>query len=625
MKFRAAIPLLIKMAMLYTCLPAQGVTWQPIASVGEHAPGVPGQPIAEFSALREPVVNDESRIAFNGRLSFLSVDDGNTDTIWTASDGALELLAREGDTAPGTTETFEIFGSEPLINNVGQVLVDAIITGPTESSDGLWIGTPGNLQLLARSGVPTSSSHMIQFLSLSSVSLSDNGSAAFLANANNNNTAIWHAEPGNVTAIAMEDSPVPTGSGLPSGTTFNSLLAPGDSPVINAGGTVAFQAIVDHAPSFIFDATIWTGTPGNLQLLARENAPAPGLPGIDFFLLGSEPSLNDAGQVAFNATLSDSNLSGSIWLGRPGELRPLVKDGDSAIPGVAGVEFDSLGFGPQIRLSNSGHVAFVSDLVGSNVDFESSTGIFIASDEGVELVARAGDAATGMAAGTVFEGFDTLSINSSGRVAFTAYVSGGGVDVSQDEGVWAQDSQGELQLVARTGDWVHPFTGHVFRLADVVDPTALEDLGYLPIRSLSMRSASPFLGESGTAWNDDNILGLKASYTNLPISSTIFLANVGSTSGDFDFDGDVDGNDLLFWQRGGSPNSLSTTDLAAWQANYGVSAPLATTSTTVPEPASIALISAALALLCARGCNTCDMPHTQPTNLAEGISRIGSI
>ena len=56
-------------------------------------------------------------------------------------------------------------------------------------------------------------------------------------------------------------------------------------------------------------------------------------------------------------------------------------------------------------------------------------------------------------------------------------------------------------------------------------------------------------------------------------------------SGDFDFDGDVDGFDFLQWQWGESPNPLSAEDLAGWEVNYGTVAPLIATSATVPEPA----------------------------------------
>jgi hypothetical protein len=48
------------------------------------------------------------------------------------------------------------------------------------------------------------------------------------------------------------------------------------------------------------------------------------------------------------------------------------------------------------------------------------------------------------------------------------------------------------------------------------------------------------------------------------------LPPITSTStGDFDNDNDVDGRDFLVWQRGGSPNSLSSGDLALWQQTYG--------------------------------------------------------
>ena len=63
---------------------------------------------------------------------------------------------------------------------------------------------------------------------------------------------------------------------------------------------------------------------------------------------------------------------------------------------------------------------------------------------------------------------------------------------------------------------------------------------------------------------------------------------------DFDNDGDVDGRDFLVWQRGGSPNPLSASDLALWQGQYG-SAPLSAVSA-VPEPSSF-IVLAILAMI----------------------------
>jgi hypothetical protein len=69
--------------------------------------------------------------------------------------------------------------------------------------------------------------------------------------------------------------------------------------------------------------------------------------------------------------------------------------------------------------------------------------------------------------------------------------------------------------------------------------------------------------------------------------STIQIRAGGSQppdEGDFDNDGDVDGNDFLKWQRGQSPAGMTTTDLTLWRSNYGPNAVIAATG--VPEPAT---------------------------------------
>ena len=74
----------------------------------------------------------------------------------------------------------------------------------------------------------------------------------------------------------------------------------------------------------------------------------------------------------------------------------------------------------------------------------------------------------------------------------------------------------------------------------------------------------------------------------------------GILPGDFDIDGDVDGADFLTWQRGFG-TIYNSADLGTWEANYGAVAPLAATSTAVPEPSTAALTGMLLAGLSTLG------------------------
>ena len=80
-----------------------------------------------------------------------------------------------------------------------------------------------------------------------------------------------------------------------------------------------------------------------------------------------------------------------------------------------------------------------------------------------------------------------------------------------------------------------------------------------------------------------------------------YVASPPST-GDFDSDGDVDGGDLLAWQRGfgtgttrvqgdaNGDNAVNSSDLAVWQSQYGA-APATPAAAAVPEPTSMMLFA----------------------------------
>ncbi len=74
----------------------------------------------------------------------------------------------------------------------------------------------------------------------------------------------------------------------------------------------------------------------------------------------------------------------------------------------------------------------------------------------------------------------------------------------------------------------------------------------------------------------------------------------GGLPGDFDDDQDVDGSDLLRWQRGDSNDPLSAMDLGSWQSFYGQSALPPSMALAVPEPRTLAFVLTAFSLTMVR-------------------------
>jgi hypothetical protein len=563
-------------------LSVQAETWLPLAWTEMPGIGVPGQPNARHFILEAPTVNDGGQVAFHSFLNPITVGDFRTDTIWSGPVGQPQLVAREGDAAPGTTESFEQFNIEPHLNNAGQVLLSAQISGPFSQRDGLWLGTPGNLELLARTRIPMAGlSHRIDSILPETVTLGDGGEAAFMGFASTHRAGIWHGAPGELALAAMEGESVPSGFGLSSAVTFQSLPLTLARPRINAEGTIVFRATISDLGEVHGDS-IWMGTPGNIQLLVREETVAPGT-GEAFFTLNTDPVINDAGQVAFGAHLT--NFNDSIWIGTPGNLNKILEGNDPAPVGSPGVRFADFGTYTELRLSDSGHVGFEGWLEGTGVNSANNFGLFRASTSGVDMVARLGSPAPGMQPGAVFEFFQHFSINSSGSMAVMGTATGGGISGLDGTGIWAENSHRELELVVRVGDWVHPISGDVVRLVDATDPGVLISQGYDEVFQIDFRSAFKLESESGTAWNTQHEIAFEVTFADPSNGSAIFVANLAAIDGDFDGDGDVDGRDFLVWQR----TDGSSEALAIWQTAYGQSA--TSTVVTVPEPAVAALLA----------------------------------
>ncbi|QDS98841.1 hypothetical protein HG15A2_21260 [Adhaeretor mobilis] len=98
--------------------------------------------------------------------------------------------------------------------------------------------------------------------------------------------------------------------------------------------------------------------------------------------------------------------------------------------------------------------------------------------------------------------------------------------------------------------------------------------------TVTVKSYSPYLEEWSYASDEFFTIQLAPIMEPLP--------------GDFDEDGDVDGEDFLLWQRGGAPNQQSSEDFVAWKSNYGTAA---SQISTIPEASSLFLLTSSAFIL----------------------------
>ena len=125
------------------------------------------------------------------------------------------------------------------------------------------------------------------------------------------------------------------------------------------------------------------------------------------------------------------------------DVRTVALTGKSA-PGSIG------GFGGLVRppsINGAGEAAFFGS--ADEVGLWAETG-----GSGLRSIAQAGMPAPGIGGNVEFSDFDTSFLhisNNAGFIAFKATVSGDGIDLGNDEGLWLSTPSGGLELLVREG------------------------------------------------------------------------------------------------------------------------------------------------------------------------------
>jgi uncharacterized protein YjbI with pentapeptide repeats len=398
----------------------------------------------------------------------------------SAAHSAVRTVALSGQPAPGTPEgvNYSSFGAHflttiarqtyrgPVINNAGQVAFRANLAGSgidATNNQGIWSEGAGSLAMVARTGnmapgVPGGVNFGLNYaLELFEPVLNNAGQTAFYGGLTDGTVGLWSEGSGNLAIVARDGTPAPgTSDGVNLSFAVLRDFFPG-LPKLNDAGQVAFLANVTGAGiDNTNDWGVWSERTGGLGLVARSGNPAPGTPdGVNFDSFFFQSGFNNAGQSALFAFVTGEGVDPSndqgIWSEGPGGLALVARSGMPAPGTPSGVNFRDFIFAT-VAFNSMGRTTFKGFLTGEGVDDSNDEGIWSESSGTLALVARRGSPAPGTPSGVNFDEFAVRpALCDAGQSAFSATLTGTGVTSANSQGIWLGDDE-ELTLVARTGN-----------------------------------------------------------------------------------------------------------------------------------------------------------------------------
>jgi hypothetical protein len=327
---------------------------------------------------------------------------------WKQKSGGVVVVVRTGDEAPGAPGTQFHRPTSLALNSSGEVALKASLAGAGITSDndeGIWLGHPGSLVLVAREG---------------------------------------------------EDAPGTTGQRL------GDTMYPREAPRLNDDSQIAFKAKL--SPGGPVSQGIWVGAAGSLDLVTQSGADAPGTDAAVTFRLFEDVRLDGAAQVAFRASLDGPPVTGEndegIWAGSPETLALVIREGPALTETQVSIvdseygrpAFDGLSLNADGRMMFRAQfpptITDVTEPSGvSGVEVQYNYGLFMMPPiSGGWLRVRPGDRARGT---SDFEYLNKPGLNLTGNYAFAASYSA--IHDEEDSGIWI-DLQGTRFVVAVEND-----------------------------------------------------------------------------------------------------------------------------------------------------------------------------
>jgi hypothetical protein len=346
-------------------------------------------PFLTSSPLQLTMVNAAGAVLFGGQLLGGASTTANDGFLVAGAPGALTFVLREGEDFSGAIAMPALGPTQMSVtmqlNEAGQVLhginfSTTLGTAPAVAGNdrALAVWTPGGGQtaIIAREGdqAPGLAPGVIfangWTVNASNACFTRSGKTAITSPLSGpgittdvNDYAIHFGGQGGWTLVMQKGDPCPgLGAGESFGTVTNLSLT------CNDAGQVAFLgSLVGGSVTAANDSSMWVGSAGNLQMIAREGDPVPGFPGYAYGPINTSPLLNDRGQVAFPSSITNGTAK-TVLLGYTPTLGivNLLDAGDEFTTGLGtdtwSVLAGSVGFnggdGGQSMFNNSGDFVY---------------------------------------------------------------------------------------------------------------------------------------------------------------------------------------------------------------------------------------------------------------------------
>jgi kumamolisin len=451
-------------------------TLVPVVASGASATGVRG---ADYAAIGNPAINASDDVAFRATLvpgagSVTGTDDIG---IWAQNaSGTRELVARTGGIAAGTSDAVFAGLSDPVYNDgeavafIGTLKVSAGHAS-AGTATGIWSNSAGLLSLVAREGSQAAGFPAgVKFRAFDAVGLPDQGGALFLASASNGKRGIWAGDSAASLQLIVGEGKVYGGETVTNLAFLPSLLYVNGQSRSFAQGT---GDIVCHASFSDRTTGILEVAGTSARILAQSGDGAAGLSGAEYSAFGN-PAINGSDDIAFAARLKvgaggvTAAGDSGIWADdSTGTLRLIALTGGAAAPGV-NAAFRTL---DDPVYNDNEAVAFRGTLKtgAGEATAASAAGVWSNSSGSLKLIAQQGGVAPGCQ-GATFKAFNSIALPDQGGVVILATLNASGafgVSSVNNTGIWAVDTAGSLQLIARKGD--------------IVNGEQIKSLSFLPI------------------------------------------------------------------------------------------------------------------------------------------------